>query len=81
MNSLEPEYDARTLEFHHGKHHSSYVSQLNSSLKEDKISLLEVIQEKSRDLKLHVTSEEATIITVSSGLTLEKQEQTSQKES
>lgn len=51
MNSLEPEYDARTLEFHHGKHHSSYVSQLNSSLKEDKITLLEVIQEKSRDLK------------------------------
>lgn len=29
---LEPHYDARTLELHHGKHHAAYVSGLNQTL-------------------------------------------------
>ncbi len=29
INDLEPYISARTMEFHHGKHHSSYVANLN----------------------------------------------------
>jgi Fe-Mn family superoxide dismutase len=50
-NSLEPEYDARTLDFHHGKHHLAYVTQLNNSFQNEKLSLLDVIQNKARDHK------------------------------
>ncbi len=28
-NALEPQISARTLEFHHGKHHAAYVTNLN----------------------------------------------------
>lgn len=30
MNALEPNISARTLEFHHGKHHQAYVNNLNN---------------------------------------------------
>ncbi|MGH6968803.1 MAG: superoxide dismutase [Fe], partial [Stellaceae bacterium] len=29
MNALEPHMSARTLEFHHGKHHKAYVDNAN----------------------------------------------------
>jgi len=33
-NELEPHIDARTMEIHHGKHHATYVTNLNNALKE-----------------------------------------------
>ena len=31
-DALEPYYDARTVELHHGKHHQAYVNGLNAAL-------------------------------------------------
>lgn len=31
-NALEPHIDARTMEIHHGKHHATYVANLNKAL-------------------------------------------------
>jgi superoxide dismutase, Fe-Mn family len=33
-NALEPHIDARTMELHHGRHHRSYVDNLNNALKD-----------------------------------------------
>jgi len=33
-DSLEPTIDARTMEIHHGKHHATYVTNLNNALKD-----------------------------------------------
>lgn len=33
-NALEPYISARTLEFHHGKHHQTYVNNLNNLIKD-----------------------------------------------
>jgi Fe-Mn family superoxide dismutase len=33
QNALEPHISARTLEFHHGKHHAAYVNNLNNLIK------------------------------------------------
>lgn len=32
LDALEPHIDARTMEIHHGKHHASYVKNLNDAL-------------------------------------------------
>jgi superoxide dismutase, Fe-Mn family len=32
LDALEPHYDARTLELHHGKHHLAHVNSLNAAL-------------------------------------------------
>lgn len=32
FNALEPHIDARTMEIHHGKHHNTYVTNLNAAL-------------------------------------------------
>lgn len=34
VGALEPHIDARTMEIHHGKHHATYVSNLNAALKD-----------------------------------------------
>jgi Fe-Mn family superoxide dismutase len=34
-NALEPHIDARTMEIHHGKHHSAYVKGLNDAVAKD----------------------------------------------
>ena len=31
-NALEPAFDARTMEIHHGKHHAGYVAKLNAAV-------------------------------------------------
>src|SRR5210317_2392359 len=31
-NALEPHVSAKTLEFHHGKHHKAYVDKLNAAI-------------------------------------------------
>ncbi len=45
-DALEPHFDARTMEIHHGKHHNAYVTNLNAALAgtglEDK-SLCEIV--------------------------------------
>ena len=32
FNALEPQIDARTMEIHHGKHHATYITNLNKAL-------------------------------------------------
>ncbi|MDZ4735396.1 MAG: superoxide dismutase [Rhodospirillaceae bacterium] len=47
-DALEPHMSARTLEFHHGKHHKKYVDKLNELVKGTKFAkmdLTEVIRE------------------------------------
>ena len=57
VDALEPVISARTLQFHHGKHHANYVKELNRLLEEEEIapSALETIirqAAKSADRKL-----------------------------
>lgn len=33
-NALEPHFDARTMEIHHGKHHQAYINNVNTLLQE-----------------------------------------------
>jgi superoxide dismutase, Fe-Mn family len=33
-DALEPHFDARTMEIHHGKHHQTYVTNLNAALEQ-----------------------------------------------
>jgi len=37
FNALEPHIDAKTLEVHYSKHHASYTSKFNASLKEENL--------------------------------------------
>ena len=32
FDALEPSIDARTMEIHHGKHHATYITNLNKAL-------------------------------------------------
>ncbi|MBM4155205.1 MAG: superoxide dismutase, partial [Lentisphaerae bacterium] len=32
VDALEPHVDAKTMEIHHGKHHATYVTNLNAAL-------------------------------------------------
>ncbi|MDA8229989.1 MAG: superoxide dismutase [Magnetospirillum sp.] len=52
-DALEPHISARTLEFHHGKHHAAYVTNLNNLTKDTPLaskSLEEVILAAAADL-------------------------------
>lgn len=51
-NALEPHMSARTLEFHHGKHHQAYVTNLNNLVKDSPLasqSLEEIIKATAKD--------------------------------
>ncbi|MBF0560409.1 MAG: superoxide dismutase [Alphaproteobacteria bacterium] len=51
--ALEPHITARTLEFHHGKHHQTYVTNLNNLTKDTPLataSLEEVIKASAADV-------------------------------
>ena len=37
-DSLEPHFDARTMEIHHGKHHQAYINNLNAALEQGGIA-------------------------------------------
>ena len=52
-DALEPHISARTFEFHHGKHHAAYVTNLNNLTKDTDLaskSLEEVIKIAAADL-------------------------------
>jgi Fe-Mn family superoxide dismutase len=51
-NALEPYTSANTLDFHHGKHHQAYVTNLNNLVKDspmEKQSLEEIIAATAKD--------------------------------
>lgn len=53
MNALEPHISAETLEYHYGKHHQTYVTNLNNLIKGtefESMSLEEIIQKSSGGL-------------------------------
>ena len=51
-NALEPVIDARTMEIHHGKHHGTYVTNVNNAVKGkadlEKMSIEELLSEATR---------------------------------
>jgi Fe-Mn family superoxide dismutase len=50
MNALEPHISKETLEFHYGKHHQAYVTNLNNQIKGtefEKASLEDIIKKSS----------------------------------
>lgn len=50
LDALEPHISAKTLEFHHGKHHQAYVTNLNKFVGDDNTkSLEELIKESAGD--------------------------------
>jgi Fe-Mn family superoxide dismutase len=52
-SALEPHISAKTLEFHHGKHHATYVTNLNGLIKDTDLagkSLEEIILAAAKDL-------------------------------
>ena len=51
-NALEPHTSAQTLDFHHGKHHQAYVTNLNNLVKDSPMesqSLEQIIQATAKD--------------------------------
>jgi len=51
-NALEPHMSARTLDFHHGKHHQAYVTNLNNLVKDSPMasqSLEQIIKATAKD--------------------------------
>lgn len=52
-SALEPHISARTLEFHHGKHHAAYVTNLNGLIKDTDLAnkpLEDIILAAAKDL-------------------------------
>lgn len=50
-NALEPHIDARTMEIHHGKHHNTYVTNLNNAIAgtdAEKLSIEEICKNISK---------------------------------
>src|ERR671913_1049710 len=51
FNALEPHIDARTMEIHHGKHHNTYVTNLNNATAgtdAEKLSIEEICKNISK---------------------------------
>jgi Fe-Mn family superoxide dismutase len=48
-DALAPHISANTLDFHHGKHHNSYVVNLNNLLGDDSRSLEDIMKETAGD--------------------------------
>ena len=52
QDALEPHITAKTLGFHHGKHHATYVTKLNDALKGsdlESLSLEDVVRKTAGD--------------------------------
>ncbi len=50
VDSLEPHFDSRTMEIHHGKHHQTYVDKLNDALSSHPGIADQSIEDLIRDL-------------------------------
>jgi superoxide dismutase, Fe-Mn family len=50
-DALEPHIDARTMEIHHGRHHATYVSNLNRAISKHQQLANRTIHELIRDLQ------------------------------
>ena len=50
FNALEPHIDAKTMEIHHGKHHATYVNNLNAALKDHADLQGKSVEDLIRDL-------------------------------
>jgi len=51
VDALEPHFDARTMEIHHGKHHNAYVTNLNNAIPgtgAEKMSIEDICEEVSK---------------------------------
>ena len=51
FNALEPHIDARTMEIHHGKHHNTYVTNLNNAVAgkaEENLSIEDICKNVSK---------------------------------
>ena len=54
-DALAPYMSAETLDFHHGKHHQTYVTNLNNLLKDNKLqgaSLEDIVVKSSKDTSM-----------------------------
>ena len=54
-NALAPYMSAETLDFHHGKHHQTYVTNLNNLLKDNELqgaSLEDIVVKSSKDTSM-----------------------------
>jgi len=52
FDALEPHIDAKTMEIHHGKHHSAYVEKLNTALEKYSDWQNKTIEQILSDIKL-----------------------------
>ncbi|BBM89859.1 superoxide dismutase [Mn] [Spirochaetota bacterium] len=43
-SALEPHIDAKTMEIHHGKHHSTYVTKLNAAIQGSEAANIEIAE-------------------------------------
>lgn len=62
--ALEPHISERTLEFHHGKHHATYVQKTNDAIKGtalEKKTLEEIIQQSFKDKNTAVFNNAAQV--------------------
>ena len=50
LDALEPNFDARTMEIHHGKHHATYVTRLNAALEGNAALASKSIEELLKNL-------------------------------
>ena len=63
-NALEPHTSAETLDFHHGKHHQAYVTNLNNLVKGTPMenqSLEEIIQATANESKTGIFNNAAQV--------------------
>jgi superoxide dismutase, Fe-Mn family len=64
MRALEPHVSERTLEFHHGKHHATYVQKANDAIKGtplEKKTLEEIIQQSFKEKNAAVFNNAAQV--------------------
>jgi Fe-Mn family superoxide dismutase len=57
-DALEPFISARTLEFHHGKHHAAYVTNLNN-LTKDSVQASKTLEEVIKDASDNLPAQQA----------------------
>ena len=67
-NALEPHISAETLEFHHGKHHATYVTNLNKLIPSTKFENMSLEELSYDPLEVFSTTQHRFGITPSIGI-------------